>query len=259
MAAPQRSQESELMERNPLIVIASRTGAEGVVPSTASGPPQVMRSWRRAVDAGLGCVIVDSPDPEIAAAIGAVGGYVYDGGRDMPGEVNYVTPSGAERLAATVNKFDRFYNHDVIINLPEDRGDIDRAIIRALMYPLADLGVDIATLVEPISAEDAADEADIKVDIVWQERRRVHVLADSRVGQARDFSRKPATIGGPPFYRHVPIYAYKRASLDRFIRAEPCLRELEERLEPARALELGMRIDVVMLGGAGRAGSVPNF
>lgn len=230
------------MERNPLIVITPRATA-----GTGDGAPPVVRSWRRAVDAGLGCVIVDCPDPAVAAMIGEAGGYAWDGGPDNPGDANYRTPSGAERLAATVGRFDRFCNHDVIVNLPEDRADIDVRVLRALMYPLADLGVDIATLVAPLDPEEAADEEIVKVDIVWAERRRVHVLSGSRVGRARDFSRKAGAIGGPPFWRHEPIYAYKRASLDRFVRREPSLRELEERLEPVRALEHGMRIDVVML------------
>lgn len=230
------------MERNPLIVITPRD-----VPSVGGGSRSALRSWRRAVEAGLGCVIVDSADPAACAEIGAAGGYVRDFGPDAPDEGNYRTPSGAERLAKTVGRFDRFCNHDVIINLPEDRADIDPAVLRALMYPLADLGVDIATLVAPLDPADAANEEIVKVDIAWAERRRVHVLSGSRVGRARDFSRKADAFGGPPFFRHEPIYAYKRASLDRFVRREPSLRELEERLEPSRAIEHGMRIDAVML------------
>lgn len=235
------------MERNPLIVITPRATA-----GAGDRSLPLVRTWRRAVDAGLGCVIVDSNDPEIAAAVGEAGGYAWDGGPETPGEANYRTPSGVERLAASVGRFDRFCNHDVIINLPEDRADIDIRVIRALMYPLADLGVDIATLVAPLDPAAAADEETVKVDVAWEARRRIHVMSGSQVGRARDFSRKADAFGGPPFWRHEPIYAYKRASLDRFVRREPGLRELEERLEPARALEHGMRIDVIMLvDGAG--------
>lgn len=242
------------MERNPLIVIASRAagGDDGGGPAGKdAGAPPILETWRRAVESGIGCVIVDCAegDDATAAAAASAGAYVYRTTADTEGR-NYETPSRAERVAATVNRFDRFYNHDVIVNLDPDFTGIAPSLIRALLYPLADLDVDIATLVAPLdNRPDAGAHALVKVD--WQERRRVHFLNGSQVGRAVDFSRDPAATGGPPWFRHLPVYAYKRASLDRFVRAEPALRELEERLEPTRALENGMRIDAVMVEGAG--------
>lgn len=238
------------MERNPLIVIQFREdGKDGPRRSLAdrSGVPVIVQSWRRAMEAGLGCVIVDTTDPVAGELMVQAGAYVFASAPDDSDSHNYRTPSGAERLAAAVNKFDRFYNHDVIINVRDDQPDLDPRLIRALMYPLADLDIDIATVVSPIGMVEAASEEVVKVDVVLQERRRVHVLTKCTVGEARSFSRTPSDIVGPPFYRHEPIYAYKRASLDRFVRAEPTLRELEDRLEPMRAIEHGMRIGVVMI------------
>lgn len=227
------------MERNPLIVIPA-----GIF---EGGEESVIEAWRRAVEAGIGNVIVDCEDDAVAEAVGKAGAYIYrKGGEPDDTARNYRTSSGAERVAATVNKFDRFYNHDIVVNLHGGLPGIDPALIRALMYPLASQEVDIATLVEPVDDEQALDSEIVKVQVEWMTRRRIHVLAGSRVGRALNFSRDPAEIGGAPYYRHIPIYAYKRASLDRFVRAEPSLRELEERLEPMRAIENGMRVDVVM-------------
>lgn len=227
------------MERNPLIVIPA-----GIF---EGGEESVVDAWRRAVEAGIGNVIVDSNDDAVAEAVGKLGGYIYREGVDPDdNDSNYRTGSGAERVAATVNKFDRFYNHDIVVNLHGALPGIDPALIRALMYPLASQDVDIATLVAPLEDDQAADVETVKVQVEWIERRRIHVLAGSRTGRALNFSRDPAEVGGAPYYRHIPIYAYKRASLDRFVRAEPSLRELEERLEPMRAIENGMRVDVVM-------------
>jgi len=228
------------MERNPLIVI----------PAGTDDTTTTLATWRRASAAGIGCVIVDCDDDEMAEAMAGAGAYVCRGEAGEDDGANYRTPSGAERVAATVNRFDRFYNHDIVVNLGAGHGALDTAVIRALMYPLASLDVDIATVVRPISDDEAADEGIAKVAVGWQPRRRVHVLAGARIGRARNFSHRVADIDGPPWFRHLPIYAYKRASLDRFVRTEPSLRELEERLEPMRALESGMRIDVVLIEGA---------
>ncbi len=231
------------MERNPLIVIPA-SAFEG-------GEESVVEAWRRAVEASIGNVIVDSDDDAVAQAVSQLGGYIYrEGASPDDADSNYRTPSGAERVAATVNKFDRFYNHDVVVNLYAGLPSIDPALIRALMYPLASQEVDIATLVEPLDEAEAADTEIVKVQVEWNERRRIHVLAGARTGRAVTFSRDPAKIGDAPYYRHIPVYAYKRASLDRFVRHEPSLREMEERLEPMRAIENGMRVDVVMAASA---------
>lgn len=239
------------MERNPLIVIPSRAhenGGLGEQCFDSDGTPAIVGAWRRAIEADVGNVIVDCPDDEVAKVVGKAGAYVY---RSKPDPVertrNYRTASDAERVAATVNKFDRFYNHDVIVTLADHLSMIDPRLIRALMYPLAVLEVDIATVVSPISEEEAGDSETVKVAVEWSERRRVHVLTESRVGRATAFSRKLEDIGEAPYFRHIPIYAYKRASLDRFVRFGPTAHEMEEYLEPSRAMENGMRVDVVTI------------
>lgn len=231
--------EIKYMERNPLIVIPA-----GIFEDDEES---VVEAWRRAIEAGIGNVIIDCEDDAVTKLASRAGAYIYrEGGEPDDTARNYRTSSGAERVAATVNKFDRFYNHDIVVNLHGGLPGIDPALIRALMYPLASQEVDIATLVEPVDDEQASDPEIVKVQVEWMTRRRIHVLAGSRVGRAVNFSRDPDGVGGGPYFRHIPIYAYKRASLDRFVRQEPSLREMEERLEPMRAIECGMRVDVVM-------------
>lgn len=231
------------MERNPLIVVGIPRKGEG-------DENTVLDNWRRAVETGIGCVIVDSDveDEALTRKVSSAGGYVYVPPKTPDYLIpNYQTESGAERVAVSVNQFDRFYNHDIIINvharLPELSGDL----IKALMYPLANMDVDIATLVTNISDEDLESSESVKAHVEWIERNRVHILTGSRAGQIKKFSRKKSDFSSASdIYRHVPIYAYKRASLDRFVRFEPTSREMEERLEPHRALSNGMRVDAVM-------------
>ena len=94
------------MERNPLVVVG--------VPRDGDGDPNaVLENWRRATETGLGCVIVDGDqdDQGVTASVSKAGGYVYVNTVAPEHRLqNYETESGAERVAATVNQFDRFYN-----------------------------------------------------------------------------------------------------------------------------------------------------
>lgn len=229
------------MERNPLIVI-------GVPLDDAGDENTVFENWRQAVAMEIGTVIIDSPvGASTADKAAQAGAYVYRTAAGSIGEgSNYRTESGAERVAATINQFDRFYNHDVVINIYAKLSPMASDVIRALMYPLAEMAVDVATVVSPVSETEARSHDIVKVELDWQERRRVHVLSNSRVGRVTNFTREFSSDSSPPYYRHVPIYAYKRASLDRFVRFGPTVREMEERLEPERALANGMRVDAIM-------------
>ncbi len=60
------------------------------------------------------------------------------------------------------------------------------------------------------------------------------------------FTRADA-IGPGPHYHHIGLYAYRRAALERFVKLPPSANELREKLEQLRALDAGMRIDVVVV------------
>ena len=61
------------------------------------------------------------------------------------------------------------------------------------------------------------------------------------------FTRATAPAGDGPLYHHIGLYAYRRAALARFVSLPPSGLERRERLEQLRALEAGMRIDVVIV------------
>jgi len=92
----------------------------------------------------------------------------------------------------------------------------------------------------------------------------VKVVFD-RAGRALYFSRSPIPFvrdgappaGGPTHWRHVGIYAYRRAFLERFVRARPCLAERLEKLEQLRALHLGARIKVLRAAAPGPGVDAP--
>ena len=61
------------------------------------------------------------------------------------------------------------------------------------------------------------------------------------------FTRARAPYGEGPRYKHIGVYAFRRAALARFVALPPSPLELRERLEQLRALEAGMRIDAALL------------
>jgi 3-deoxy-manno-octulosonate cytidylyltransferase (CMP-KDO synthetase) len=240
-----------MTERNPLIVIPSQVDENGIPKKQLldiHGKPMIVHSWSRAIEAGCGNVIVDCVDDQIAEAVGGAGAYVYRTDPDHHLRThNYRTESGADRVAATVNKFDRFYTHDVIINLHDDLPAIDPKFIRTLLYPLADYEVAIATLVCPLQEGDETNPSVVKATVEWEEGRNVSWIPASKIGRIKDLSRDIANLGPGPYYHHIPIYAYQRPQLDRFVNLEPTDSELNERIEGKRALENGMRMDVALI------------
>ena len=104
-----------------------------------------------------------------------------------------------------------------------------------------DPAVDIATFGHPFADED-----------LWLYPNAVKVVTD-RTGTALYFSRAPipGTFPGAEVpghlgaLRHVGIYGFRRAALERFLGLPRTPLEVAEGLEQLRALENGMRIKVL--------------
>jgi 3-deoxy-manno-octulosonate cytidylyltransferase (CMP-KDO synthetase) len=233
------------VERNPLVVLSIVDDDEGPVESDTRD--KIVSTWRNAIKSRIGSIVVDTNDDELREQLGSSDAYFLRPHSDRD-EIrhNYMTLSGAERLARHVNKFDRFYNHDVVINVYGHLEIFSEAMIRSLMWPLADYSIDIAVVVEEWNDASQNDE-NIGVSVEWEERRHIHHLVGCQVGRPTQFSYDPGELENSPALRLLPVFAYKRASLDRFLRFGPSLRELEETLEPLRAFDMGMRVGAVRL------------
>ena len=62
-----------------------------------------------------------------------------------------------------------------------------------------------------------------------------------RHGRALYFTRS-TLYGDGPVWRHIGLYGYRRAALERFCAAPPSPLERREKLEQLRALEMGLQI-----------------
>lgn len=215
---------------NPIIIIPSRmasTRLPGKPLADIHGRPMIVHVLDRAREADIGPVAVACAEEEIATAIRAVGGIAVLTDPSLP--------SGSDRVHAALASLDPQGRHDVVVNLQGDLPTIPPAQLRAVVAPLSDPAVDIATLVAPIETDEEATLASVVKAACDFPRGRA-------VSPALYFSRMPIPWGDGPRWHHIGIYAYRRPALARFVSLPESPLERREKLEQLRALEAGMRI-----------------
>jgi len=219
----------------PIVVIPARLAATrlpGKPLADIGGEPMIVHVWRRAVAAGVGPVVVAAGDAEIAAAVARAGGRAVATAPSLP--------SGSDRVHAALAAFDPEHRFDVAVNLQGDLPLIDPAAVAAVLAPLADAAVDIATLAAEIRDARERDDPNVVKAVAAIGR-------GARIGRALYFSRAAVPAGDGPLYHHIGIYAFRRAALERFVTLPQGVLERRERLEQLRALEAGMRIDLALV------------
>jgi 3-deoxy-manno-octulosonate cytidylyltransferase (CMP-KDO synthetase) len=219
---------------NPLIAIPARLAATRLPDkplADINGTPLILHVWRRAVAAKVARVIVACGDEEIAKVVRAAGGEAV--------LTDPALPSGSDRVAAAADIVDPQRAHDVVVNLQGDVPDPGAAELRAVLAPLEDPAVDIATVVTPMGAEARNDPNSVKAVL--------SLRPGAKSGRALYFSRATVPSGDGPLYHHFGLYAFRRAALDRFVKLPQGVLEAREKLEQLRALEAGMRIDAALI------------
>ncbi|MHB8884209.1 MAG: 3-deoxy-manno-octulosonate cytidylyltransferase [Methylovirgula sp.] len=218
----------------PIILIPARLAARrlpGKPLADIGGTALIVHVWRRAMEADLGPVLVATDSDAIAETVEAAGGKAVLTRPDHP--------SGSDRIHEALLSFDPKGAFDLIVNLQGDLPTLPAAYLAAVLAPLADAAVDIATLAAPITRAEERDDPNI-VKIIGTP------LSTARL-RALYFTRSTAPWGDGPLYHHIGLYAYRRKALERFVALPPSALECREKLEQLRALEAGMRIDVELV------------
>ncbi|PPD13812.1 MAG: 3-deoxy-manno-octulosonate cytidylyltransferase [Methylobacterium sp.] len=219
---------------DPLIVIPARMAATrlpGKPMAEIGGQPMIVQVWKRAIESGIGPAIVATDAPEIAEVVRKAGGEAVMTRSDHP--------SGSDRIHEAVEAYDPDGRHNVIVNVQGDLPTIDPRVIAASLLPLADPAVDIATLAAIIRREEEKTASHV-VKAVGSR------LTPNRM-RALYFTRATAPWGEGDLHHHIGLYAYRRNALRRFVNLPPSPLEMREKLEQLRALEAGMRIDIVVV------------
>lgn len=219
----------------PLIVIPARLAATrlpGKPLARIGDAPMIVHVLRRALEADLGRVLVACDAEEIAQVVRAEGGEAV--------LTSPKHPSGSDRIWEAVCLTDPKGDHDVIINLQGDVPTLAPQLLHALLAPLRNKAVDIATLATPITrADEHANPSVVKAVLSRAE--------GAPTARALYFTRATAPYGEGVRYHHIGVYAYRRAALETFVSLPPSPLELREKLEQLRALEHGLRIDVAVV------------
>lgn len=141
-------------------------------------------------------------------------------------------PSGSDRVREVARQIDA----DIYVNIQGDEPTLRPEFFLPLLALFERAEVEVATLAVPCTAQEATDPNAVKVVTALD-------------GRALYFSR--ATIpfdrdnmGFAGYSKHLGIYAYRKAALERFAALEPSPLERTEGLEQLRLLQNGIALYV---------------
>jgi 3-deoxy-manno-octulosonate cytidylyltransferase (CMP-KDO synthetase) len=221
--------------RHAIVLIPARMASSrlpGKPLADIAGLPMIVHVLRRAQAAHIGEAVVATDSETVATAV------EKSGGRAVMTRSDHV--SGSDRIYEALEALDPEHRIDVVVNVQGDLPTIEAADISAALAPLGDKDVDIATLAAEITDKSELTNPNVvKVIGTPVTPGRLH---------AKTFTRADAR-GPGPHYHHIGLYAYRRAALERFVKLKPSGNEQRERLEQLRALDAGMRIDVMLVKG----------
>jgi 3-deoxy-manno-octulosonate cytidylyltransferase (CMP-KDO synthetase) len=140
--------------------------------------------------------------------------------------------SGSDRVREVALKIDA----DIYVNIQGDEPTLTPAFFPPLLTLFDRPEVEVATLAVACAAEEIADPNAVKV--VTALDGRALYFSRATIPYDRDQS------GHVGYRKHLGIYAYRKAALERFASLPPSPLEKIERLEQLRLLENGIALYV---------------
>jgi 3-deoxy-manno-octulosonate cytidylyltransferase (CMP-KDO synthetase) len=190
-----------------------------------AGRPMVEWVWRAAAASGqMDPVVVATDSEEVSSVCRERGIPVLMTSPDCP--------SGSDRVREVARQIDA----DIYVNIQGDEPTLTADFFSPLLAPFVQPNVDVTTLAVPCPVEDVNNPNAVKVVTALDGR----ALYFSRA--TIPFDRDGAGFAG--YRKHLGIYAYRRAALERFAELPPGKLERLERLEQLRLLENGLTLYV---------------
>jgi 3-deoxy-manno-octulosonate cytidylyltransferase (CMP-KDO synthetase) len=190
-----------------------------------AGRPMVEWVWRAAQESGqMNPVLVATDSDEVAAAC-----------RERSIPFAMTSPdcaSGSDRVREVARQIDA----DIYVNIQGDEPTLTPEFFRPLLAFFQRPEVEVATLAVHCPPEEFANPNAVKV--VTALDGRALYFSRSTIPYDRD------RTGFTGYRKHLGIYAYRKAALERFAALEPSPLEKLERLEQLRLLENGISIYV---------------
>lgn len=181
--------------------------------------------WRAASDSGLMDPVVVATDSEEVAESGRA--------RGIPVVMTSPDcPSGSDRVREAARQIDA----DIYVNVQGDEPTLTAEFFGPLLKLFERPEVEVSTLAVRCAAEEFANPNAVKVVTALDGR----ALYFSRA--TIPFDRDASGFAG--YRKHLGIYAYRKAALERFAELLPSPLEKLERLEQLRLIENGIDIYV---------------
>lgn len=204
-----------------------------------AGKPMVQHVYERAMQAGLGDVLIATDDQRIVEAVKNFGGEVV--------LTKASHQSGTERIAEVIERL-QFDGNDIVINLQGDEPLIPPSLISQVADDLKAHGeVPVSTLCEPINTMDEIFNPDIVKILMDQNSFAINFsrapLPWYRDGFSLHHKQLPKDF---IFYRHIGIYAQRAAFIKKYVAWKPSPIERIEKLEQLRVLWYGEKIHVAV-------------
>lgn len=225
-----------LSDLNPVILIPARLAATRLPNKPLAdihGAPMIVHVMKRALESGLGRVIIACSEQEVHDAVTAAGGEAVLTDPDLP--------SGSDRILAALKHVDPAGKHRAVINVQGDLPTLDPQLIIMAARLLENPDVHVATLGAVITREEEINNPNVVKAVA-----EIDFAKGEQQGRALYFTRTTAPSGDGPLLHHIGLYAYQRAALEQFVASPPSALERREKLEQLRALALGMRIDIAV-------------
>jgi 3-deoxy-manno-octulosonate cytidylyltransferase (CMP-KDO synthetase) len=150
-------------------------------------------------------------------------------------------PSGTDRVHAVAQQT----HADIYVNIQGDEPLLKPEHLTALLRPFAQPHAEVSTLKVLCTPENIANPNAVKV--VTAADGRALYFSRATIPYDRDRRAHDAQIRdnlAPQYWKHIGLYAYRKATLDRFVTLPPSILEQTERLEQLRFLENNIDIHV---------------
>lgn len=200
-----------------------------------AGKPMVVRVHDAVVSAlPTADVVIAIDDERILTALEAHG---------LQGVMTAVSwESGTDRVAE-VARLRRWGADDLIINVQGDEPQLPAALLQQFVaFCEGRAALDVGTVAVPLSDQAQIVDPNV-VKVVTDATQRALYFSRAPIPFERDAA--PQSWLGSNHLRHVGIYAYRNAVLQRITEAPQCDLEKLEKLEQLRAMWLGFSIHVM--------------
>lgn len=203
-----------------------------------AGKPMIQHVYERACESAAAQVIIATDDARIEAVAKSFGARVC--------MTSAAHNSGTDRLQEVAAQLG-LKPEDIVVNVQGDEPLIPPAVIDQVAANLAEnMYASVATLSEPIHSLDDFRNPNI-VKVVADQLGKALYFSRAPIPWPRDHFAKPNTSSLPdnfPAQRHIGIYAYRVALLNRFITWPQAQLEQIESLEQLRVLANGESIHI---------------